>query len=107
MVTAELRNLLSALGERAAREITQRIGGLTGNLTSLASNEGTPGGSALSAGLGQLASGKSPCERRSARPPPESRSASRTLSGSNGMADLASHRPEAGPNQGPAEEAGR
>ena len=60
LVARELRNLVVAMGERAASKITGRIGGLTDRLTDIAEGRGNPGEIAAAAGLKGMTEGKSP-----------------------------------------------
>jgi len=56
----ELRNLASAIGERAVQAITERITGATGRLSEYAQQGGGPGLIAAATGVQKLAEGHSP-----------------------------------------------
>ncbi|NES16731.1 MULTISPECIES: SRPBCC family protein [Micromonospora] len=57
---AELRNLASAIGERAVHVVTERITGATGRLSEYAKQGGGPGLIAAATGAQKLAEGHSP-----------------------------------------------
>ncbi|GAB3176682.1 polyketide cyclase/dehydrase/lipid transport protein [Micromonospora palomenae] len=57
---ADLRDLASAIGERAVSVVTERITGATGRLSEYAKQGGGPGLIAAATGAQQLAEGKSP-----------------------------------------------
>ncbi|SCE81548.1 Uncharacterized membrane protein [Micromonospora purpureochromogenes] len=57
---ADLRELASAIGERAVSVVTERITGATGRLSEYAKQGGGPGLVAAATGMQQLAEGKSP-----------------------------------------------
>ncbi|MEU5789317.1 SRPBCC family protein [Micromonospora purpureochromogenes] len=57
---ADLRDLASAIGERAVSAVTERITGATGRLSEYAKQGGGPGLIAAATGAQQLAEGKSP-----------------------------------------------
>jgi uncharacterized membrane protein len=57
---AELRNLASAIGERATHLVTERITGATGRLSEYAKQGGGPGRVAAATGVQKLAEGTSP-----------------------------------------------
>ncbi|MFI7213582.1 SRPBCC family protein [Micromonospora maritima] len=56
----ELRNLASAIGERAAQVVTERVTGATGRLSEYAKQGGGPGLVAAATGAQKLADGNSP-----------------------------------------------
>jgi uncharacterized membrane protein len=60
VITTELRHLVVAMGERAASNVVDRIGGLTNKLSDLAEGKGAPGQVAALAGAKASAEGKSP-----------------------------------------------
>ncbi|NMO50722.1 SRPBCC family protein [Actinoplanes sp. TBRC 11911] len=60
ILTNELRNLVVAMGERAANNVVGRIGGLTDRLTDIAEGRGKPGEIAAATGAKAMADGKSP-----------------------------------------------
>ncbi|MGN9893086.1 SRPBCC family protein [Micromonospora sp. L31] len=59
---ADLRDLASAIGERAVSVVTERITGATGRLSEYAKQGGGPGLIAAATGAQQLAEGKSPVQ---------------------------------------------
>jgi uncharacterized membrane protein len=60
VITSQLRQLVVALGERAASNVADRIGGLTSKLSDIAEGKGAPGQVAALAGAKASAEGKSP-----------------------------------------------
>jgi uncharacterized membrane protein len=60
VLSAELQNLMAALGERAGAKLAEQVAGLTDRLTRAAAEGGSPSELAAAVGLKKLAEGESP-----------------------------------------------